>query len=240
MSLIIALYVPEGIVISGDSRMTLNWSERNAKNDEIHYSINGSDTNSKIFSIKEKFGIATFGAADINGVPIAGFINQFIEEKIEDSTEIDEIPTKLHEFFGDKHKHPAVNFYVAGYKMENGISIQHVYFVNIERKTKSRVNQAMGKPYFGANWGGETEILSRLIQNVKLKIGNEWKEINVSPIPYNFLTLQDAIDFCDYGIRTTIETMRFQKRAKTVGGAIDTLIIRPNSGVEWIKRKELK
>ena len=240
MSLIISLYVPEGIVIAGDSRLTLKWSEKNAKNEDLHYSINGSDTNNKIFNIRDRFGLGTFGAADINGIPIAGFINEFIEEKIEDGTEIDEIPNKLHEFFGDKHNHPAVNFYIAGHKLENGISIQHVYYVNIAGKNHNRVNVKNGNPFFGANWGGEVEILQRLIQNIKLKDGSNWKDVNALPIPYNFLTLQDAIDFCDYGIRTTIETMRFQRRAKTVGGAIDILIIRPESGVEWIRRKALK
>ena len=131
MSLIITLYVPEGIVIAGDSRLTLNWSERKTSTEDIHYSINVSDTNGKIFNIREKFGLGTFGSADINGVPISGFLNQFIEEKIEDSTEIDEIPNKLLEFFGDRHNHPADNFYVAGYKTEKGVSQQHVYYVNI-------------------------------------------------------------------------------------------------------------
>lgn len=239
MSLIITLFVPEGIVLSGDSRLTLTWAENNAQGQSVNFSINGSDTNSKIFNIQNKFGLGTFGSASINGIPIAGFINEFIEEKIDDNTEVDEIPAKLHEFFGQKHNYPAVNFYVAGFKVENGISIQHVYFINIANKMHNRVNEN-GKTFFGANWGGEIEILQRLIQDVKLKNGENWDEIKASPVPYNFLTLQDAIDFCEYGINTTIETLRFQRRAKTVGGSIDTLVIRPKTGAEWIRKKELK
>jgi hypothetical protein len=239
MSLIISLYVPEGIVLAGDSRLTLNWSEKNPTGETIHFSINGSDTNSKIFAIQNKFGLGAFGMADIKGVPIAGFINEFIEEKIEDKTEVNEIPEKLQEFFGKKFDYPAVNFYVAGYKIEKGISIQHVYFVNIAGKTCNRVNDKDGAIHFGANWGGEIEILQRLIQDVQLRKGADWSEMKASPIMYNFLTLQDAIDFCEFGIRTTIETLRFQRRAKTVGGSIDTLIIRPKTGAEWIRKKGL-
>ena len=102
MSLIITLYVPEGIVLAGDSRLTLKWTEKNAKKEQVHYSTNGSDTTNKIFNIKDKFALGTFGAADIEGVPIAGFIDVFIEEKIKPQTEIDQIPEKLQEFFGGK------------------------------------------------------------------------------------------------------------------------------------------
>jgi hypothetical protein len=53
------------------------------------------------------------------------------------------------------------------------------------------------------------------------------------------MTLQDAIDFAVYAVRTTIETMRFQQKEKTVGGPIDILVIKPNEVPTWIKRKEL-
>ena len=240
MSLLITMYVPEGIVLSGDSRLTVNWSEKNNKGQEINYSVNGSDNYNKIFNIQNKFGLGSFGTADIKGIPVSGFINEFIEEKIQENTEINEIPPKLHEFFGQKYNYPDVNFYLSGYKTENGISIPYVYFISIGNKSDSRININGGNITFGANWGGEIEILQRLIQDVKIKTGNEWHEAKAAPILYNFITLQDAIDFCEYGIKTTIETLRFQKRAKTVGGAIDTLIIRPKEGAEWIRKKELK
>ena len=52
------------------------------------------------------------------------------------------------------------------------------------------------------------------------------------------MTLQDAIDFSIYAIRTTIDTMRFQARPKTVGGPIDVLLLTPKE-VKWIQSKEL-
>jgi len=91
MSLVIKTYVPEGIVLAGDSRLTLNWSLPEIKNPNKEYSylITASDNNNKVFQIKNKFGLATFGVADINGIPISGYINQFIEEKITDILHID-------------------------------------------------------------------------------------------------------------------------------------------------------
>ncbi len=53
------------------------------------------------------------------------------------------------------------------------------------------------------------------------------------------MPLQDAIDFAVYAIQTTIDTMRFQARRKTVGGPIDVLALTPDE-VKWIQKKELR
>ncbi|MBS4028382.1 MAG: hypothetical protein KGZ58_07070 [Ignavibacteriales bacterium] len=238
MSLIVTLYVPEGIVIAGDSRLTLSWKSKTGEVEQIN-SIPASDSNAKIFSIKNKFGLGTFGAADIKGIPIAGFINQFQEEKVTDETTIEELPKLLLEFFGEKFEYPATNFYTIGYKIEDGISIPHVYHVNVAGKTIKRVNVEGENVYYGANWGGEIEILMRLLNTVKIKQGDDWTDLPDTPIPWNFMTLQDAIDFALYAVRTTIETTRFQQKIKTVGGPIDILVVKPNEDTIWINKKEL-
>jgi len=51
--------------------------------------------------------------------------------------------------------------------------------------------------------------------------------------------LQDAIDFSIFAIRTTIDTIRFQPRPKTVGGPIDVLVIKPEETI-WVQHKALR
>lgn len=92
----------------------------------------------------------------------------------------------------------------------------------------------------GVSWGGEGDILSRIIKPAF----SQDSQGNYQPypnhqIPYQFFTLQDAIDFSVYAIRTTTDTIRFQPRAKTVGGPIDVLVIKPDE-VKWVQKKELK
>ena len=58
-------------------------------------------------------------------------------------------------------------------------------------------------------------------------------------MPIDQFTIQDAIDFAVYAIKTTAETMRFQLTAKTVGGPIDVLVLKPSEAL-WVKKKELK
>ena len=238
MSLIVTLYVPEGIVIAGDSRLTLSWKTKTNGVEELH-SIPASDSNAKIFTIKNKFGLGSFGTADIKGIPIAGFINQFQEEKVTNATTIDQLPQLLLDFFGEKFDYPATNFYTIGYKIENGISIPHAYLVNIAGKNFNRINVQGENVFYGANWGGEIEILMRILNTVKIKKANDWVALPDNPIPWNFFTLQDAIDFALYAVRTTIETIRFQQKVKTVGGPIDILVIKPNEAPIWIQKKLL-
>jgi hypothetical protein len=52
-------------------------------------------------------------------------------------------------------------------------------------------------------------------------------------------TLQDAVDFAVFAVRTTIDTMRFLPRLRTVGGPIDVLIIEP-SGAHWLNQNQLQ
>ena len=63
------------------------------------------------------------------------------------------------------------------------------------------------------------------------------------PIPHfgvqwRYFTLQDAIDYSMYAVRTTIDTMRFHPRPKTVGGLIDILVIKPHEA-SWVQRNKL-
>ncbi len=239
MSLIVTLYVPEGIVIAGDSRLTLRWTNNTGSGEQLH-SVTASDSNTKIFSIANKFGLGTFGAADINGIPISGFINAFTEKKVTAATTIDQMPQLLLDFFGEKYGYPATYFYVIGYKVEKGISVPHAYHVNIAGKAYSRINYDGDQTYNGANWGGEIEVMTRIINSVRLKQGDQWIDTPDTPILWNFMTLQDAIDFAIYAVRTTIETIRFQQKEKTVGGPIDILVIKPNEEPIWINKKELR
>jgi hypothetical protein len=239
MSLVITVFVPEGIVIAGDSRLSVTYPTKDESTQkEFLHTITASDSNDKVFLVKDKFGLGTFGAADIKGMPVAGFINRFVEEKVSDTTEVDQIPQLLLDFFGQQYNFPNVSFYVVGYKIESGVSVQHVYFLNIATKTTNRINTA-GNP-FGANWGGEIEVMSRLLSPVKFKQGDQWNELEAAPILFNFFTLQDAIDFAIYAVRTTIESFRFQRRPKTVGGAIDILVLKPGEKPFWVAKKEYK
>ena len=213
MSLIISVYVPEGIVLAGDSRLTLNWTDK-TQTGEQNNSITTSDSYTKIYSLANKFGLGVFGAVFVNEINICGSINQFVQENIDKNTTIDEIPERLIHFFGEKFNYPVTHFYLVGYKMEDGISVPHTYSIALAEKSYRRSNFENDYIINGANWGGEIEVLSRILLTVKMQRGDEWAEVADNAIPWNFMTLQDAVDFGVYAVRTTIDTMRFQQKEK--------------------------
>jgi len=60
------------------------------------------------------------------------------------------------------------------------------------------------------------------------------------------MTLQDAIDFSTFLIRTTIDMQRFSDgigldpgEVAGTGGPIDICVIRPFEGFSWVQKKEL-
>lgn len=235
MSFIITINVREGIVMASDSRLTLSTTKQAGQNQIHQLAVGQSDSNYKTFLTPQKFGISICGQAEINRVPIAGYVESFIREKLKEDTKIDEVGNLILEHFRNFTPIPKTQFHVAGYKV-NLSDEQHVWLVDIEKNQTNRVNVNVQ----GATWGGEGDILARLL-NRAMSLDNNGKPIIELPhfgIPYEFFTLQDAIDFCIFAVRSTIDAIRFQPRPKTVGGPIDVLVIKPENAF-WIQRKEL-
>ena len=74
MSLVVSVYVREGIVMAADSRLTLNTEARQPDKTVVNLAVGQSDSNYKLFLAPGNVGISTYGAADIAGVPIAGYV----------------------------------------------------------------------------------------------------------------------------------------------------------------------
>ena len=239
MSLIATLFVREGIVMAGDSRLTINTQEQKGDQSIVHLAVGQSDSTYKVFLAPHDIGISTCGAADIQGVPIAGYIESFIAEALTDQlSSVEEVASKLLEHFGAFEPVPATQFHVAGYTRVDGTLEQEVWSVEVAPRQVTRLN-VPGQQ--GASWAGEGDVLARLIQPVAQvdADGNIVATFPSHPIPWQFFTLQDAIDFAVFAIRSTIDVLRFQPRPKSVGGPVDVLVIKP-SGATWVQRKELR
>lgn len=233
MSLIICVHVEEGIVLASDSRTTYNKDIENTKVIGIH----STNTTNKTFLCPNNSGISTCGDASIRGKPISAFIESFIREKIDNNTDVDDIPNLIKKYFEKLEPNLNTVFIIAGYKKEDKKYVQKIYRVRTNIAQIEKINTDSQ----GAVWDGEILTLTKLLTPVYNK-NIKTEEFELFPIPeiaWNYYTLQDAIDFAKYGIKTTIDTMRFQTVQETVGGPIDILVIRPESA-EWLAKKELK
>jgi hypothetical protein len=238
MSFIITMYVREGIVMASDSRLSLDNKEPQGDKTVIHVAVGQSDSNYKTFLAPGDIGISTYGAADIGGTPIAGYIESFMHERLTASgTTLEQAALGLLEYFRTFDPAPATQFHVAGYMQGEGQKIQQVWHVDVARSTTRQLNPP-GKQ--GVSWGGEADILTRLIQSVAVlgPDGSISERLPYFQVPWQFFNLQDAIDFCIFAVRSTIEAIRFQPRPKTVGGPIDVLVIKLD-GAFWVQKKQL-
>ena len=235
MSFIIAIHVGDGLVFASDSRITYSHTSTKENGSKIiEQGIHFTDSSPKTFLTPSNVGISYCGDSSIQNKPITGYIEQFIDEHKEG--DVDVIANEIIPFFTSIENGINTQFLIGGYKNEGDSIKQKLYYVNTRTKEVSEQNTSIQN----AIWSGETDVMIRILNPVyKKSEDGQYNEIVSHPVLWHYFTLQDAIDFARYAVRTTIETMNFQSRVKTVGGAIDILVIKPNESI-WIQKRKLE
>jgi len=239
MSFIITLHVQEGIVMASDSRITYNSaysSNKDSGKSPFDDSIALTDASYKTFRAGNSIGLSMFGMANIKGVAMRAYVEDFISECIvADKTDIEEVPGLLVDYFNHMSDVPETGFHVAGFHTHGNQRSMRAWRVYVASKKITPIVPQQQRR--GAIWDGEQDILARLFHK-ELHIKNpgaEYTPIETYRIPFEMFTLQDAIDFAVYAIRITADTMRFQLRPNTVGGAINVLVIKQNESF-WVQQ----
>lgn len=240
MSFVIAVYVPEGIVMASDSRQSVTVEGKTPEGGAFKVDTVNSDAVTKTFLLeRQRVGISGFGQDLLGGFPTASHIKRFIEEALNPDDNVEEIPKKLVNYFRKSFADADAGFHVAGYRKEGKTSIPHIYSCHVARNIVERRNtKPDGSLSYGATWSGQGDILSSIITPVITKDERDNDKVVRSPAPiiWDAMALQDAIDFATYAIRTTIDTIRFQARPKNVGGPIDVLLLTPEEAT-WMQKK---
>ena len=235
MSLNVSVFVNEGIIMASDSKTTYT-REVDGK---VMVGIHTNNTTRKTFVCPNEVGISTCGEGSVLGVPIAGYLEKFIREKIDKDTQIDDMPKMIIEYFRElvkgKASIPHAHFMLGGYQKLENSKVQRIYKIFLE----NGFIESIDTKNQGAAWDGEIVVLAKLInQTYVRKPDGDMLPMPHGEILWNFFSLQDAIDFAQYAIKTTIDTMHFQNVVETVGEPIDILLIKPDSS-EWIAHQEL-
>jgi len=242
MTLVVTTYVPEGIVMASDSRQSLTIEGKTPEGKDFKVETVNSDAVMKTSLIeKQQVGVSNHGQDLLNGIPMGSYIKRFIEEELVVADDVTNIPKKLVEYFRKSFPNTDAGFYVAGYRKEGKVSVPYIYHCHIAKNTVERRNtKPDGSLAYGASWSGQIDILTSIVNPVIVKDEKGVDKVirTSAPIIWDAMTLQDAIDFSIYAIRTTIDTMRFQARSKNVGGPIDVLLLTPEEA-RWIQRKDL-
>ncbi len=235
MSFLIAVHVNEGIVLAGDRRTTYSSVYKTADTIVNNIGVHVTNSTNKVFLCPNGAGISCCGDAALNHKPIAGYIQEMIRVRIHETTDIEDMPQLINDFFGVISPKPNLTFFVAGYTGSQIKIKQKIYKINVAHGKITEIDATAQ----GASWEGETLTLSRLLQPVAIKDpAGGYHELPDEKILWEYFTLQDAVDFARYAVETTIKTMRFKNVVETVGGNVDILIITPEKSY-WLNKTEL-
>lgn len=238
MSIMCAVFVPDGIVMAADSRQTVGITQvvhprqgaqqgeptvlnrMNAGNQPPVQMLAQSDNAQKIMLLsKVKVGISACGIGILKGKTVSDFIRSFEIDSVREGDTVTQVANKLQAYAAEFF--PQVNFFVCGYEEEEPF----VYSVNKEIR---RSNIENGKPRYASVWSGEQAAITKLLN------GNPPMLVNHVLMP-----LKDAVDFAEFLIDLTIKSQRFEMKPATCGGDIDLLVLTKDESF-WYRHKIFK
>lgn len=217
MSIISTVYIPEGIIMASDSRLTGTTTFQNGNVDRLIL----SDNSQKLFLLeKVGFGIACCGEAIISGKSVGDFLRIFEINEVLETDTVEQVAIKLKDYTMKQHGNGVI-YYVCGYCRDEPF-VYKIIFDSIMRSNieKSDID-------YGFAWGGEVEALNKLI------LADPQIQLN-----FNLMQLKDGIDFAEFLIDVTIKYQRFDMRLATCGGSVDILVITKDYA-KFIKHKIL-
>jgi len=270
MSLGIAFKGPEGIVLAADSRVTIN-AEKQVSDKQSLILPSTFDNATKLLKVNghDYVGAVTYGlgAIGLNEPRTThSFLPEFevaLSKKAKKRFSVEEFSQEFSDFFIGQwkekmppdYKGDPLIFLIGGY--DDGAPYGKVFQMVIPYEPIPK-ERSEGQGVFGITWGGQYEILTRLLSGFdpnltlavkdKLKLSDEQKQdldqflgpIFNLPIPYQFLPLQDCVDLSIFLIRTTIELQKWMIGIRGVGGVIDVATITRTDGFKYVQRKEIK
>lgn len=217
MTIISTVFVPEGIAMATDSRLTRTVTKEDGSTDS--YTL--TDNAQKLLTVRSAtVGISFCGSAFIDGKTVSDFIRVFDIEQITEKDTVEEIANKLHVYLQKySDSHPV--FLIAGYDDDVPFvfSLAKNYFVRIN------VDDEDGELLCGAQWDGDCNKTSAFLKNI-------------GP-GYSFMPLKDAIDYAEFIVELNIKQQRFSDALSTCGGPIDLLVITKDY-TKFLKHKILK
>lgn len=265
MSIMCCLYVPEGIVMAADSRLTrtkptkaLNLSKNDGEQEKILYvetTYTLSDNAQKVLLIKKtNTGVSFCGDAMINDVTVADFIRKFEIEKVSEGDSTETVANKLSEYYSGGNTH----FFVCGYNED----VPYVFDINNKKVVRSNISTVAidVKNTNDAASEGDSQLGTDIPENIKcehkkgstisedvVQYGAIWagqktaitKIVNNPPIlnaSWNTMPLKDAIGFAEFLVDATIKYERFCDDIQTCGGDIDILVITKDEAF-WKRHK---
>lgn len=254
MSLILSLKIPDGLVIAGDSLSTMQGNLQIQADVDTNcpqcdspitqqLDIQGPPIPTttfsyaqKIFPFMDRFGVGTFGASQVGGKTMYFAVRELEQELRQDDHDhpmetvtnaAQRIGDRVHDLLESQEDdlsslpddHFVVGFQVVGYSQDEPEIMEVKVGKDIVRNKEGEVT-ASGRHYL-------VEALH-----------DAWQNQGTVPA-FEAFSLQDAINYAKFMIRTTADHQEFSPQMADVGGEIDIGLVTPFNGFQWIQQKDL-
>lgn len=185
----------------------------------------------------KKYGVGTFGLGLLKGKTMY-FAMRELQQELNAKNENIETVEEASKIIGDRgfelvketitdldqapDDWTAVGFHVVGY--DGPIAKSIVLYIGKDIRTKVFDEQ-------GCSYAGQGRVVEAI-----------WELYTKHPedrAQYPLFSLEDAISYAEFLIRTTADYQQFSMSLPQVGGAIDVALITPFDNFKWIKQKAL-
>lgn len=257
MSLGVVINAPEGIVLAAESRITLT-AILPGSSAPLYVSF---DNATKLLTFnKRQIGAVTYGAGAINIRTAHSYLAEFEAEIGDKALSVEAFARCLGQFYQKRWEasgmEPGIapmHFLVAGFNESDAYG--QTWEVEIPTHPEPQRKHATDE--FGVSWGGQREIVDRVIQgydNRILAVAKQVLSLDDTQIdllrghlkqfefkiPLLAMPLQDCVDLAIFMIRTTIEGQHLTVGIRGTGGPIDVATITRQEGLKPIQQKEVR
>ncbi|MFQ5874863.1 MAG: hypothetical protein ACE5JL_13855 [Dehalococcoidia bacterium] len=251
MSVVASVKVHDGIVLGAES-MTQIWGSDPSGAAGI---IKTYQHAQKLYQIADlPVGVMTYGIGNIGPRSIGSFISEF-SSHVDQFTNVEKIGIDLSDFLKGVHqetfgklpqeKQPKLGVFIGGYSPNNPLA-EEWEFALPGQEVPKRVRP---DDNFGASWRGVAVPFTRLYRGVDPRLREELGKKGIdeeafrklrdqftSPIVFDAMPIQDAIDFVVFVLETTINMARFEVGMPSCGGPLWVATITKQDKFEWIQR----
>jgi hypothetical protein len=253
MTICASVKVRDGLVLGTDS-MTQIWGEGEAGKPGWVKSYGNAR---KLFQVGElPIGIMTYGIGNLGPRSIQGLVRDFNSSYSgEAGGNVQYVSQRLYEFFskayqnqfGDKPGGP-LGFFIGGYSPDQALPEEWEFQLPRDRESR----QVRPTDRFGASWRGVDLPFTRLYKGYDPRLIEDLKKAQVpdetikemvqryeSPVIYDGMPVQDAINFVVFILQTTIGLATFESGVPSCGGPSQIATVLPEDGFQWVKEPAL-
>lgn len=263
MTIAISLKVNDGVVLAADSASTLMFVNDKGMRDVV----NVYDNANKIINLYKglPIGAITWGTGSIGPASTSTLLKDFRAKwmaetggKGEIEYRVADVAERLRDFMfvekGGGQNLGTLGFTVAGYDHDGELASEYT-FQSDDTGAVPDVAALREGEASGLTWNGQPEAISRLIlgfgTNLPMVLMNDLgvPQDQIGPaldvlrsrmaaqLVQAAMPIQDAIDLARFLVELSINFVRFDSGAPTVGGPVEVAAITKHEGFKWVQRK---